>query len=147
MSNISLSNDDGSTTYEFPNSYYLVDATNAASLNIDLEDVPNGDYTKVNFMIGVDSTRNVSGAQEGALDVANGMFWSWNMGYIFMKMEGTVQDSIDFRYHIGGFNWNANNIKIFYGENAFINIKTEPFICKFITNTSIYLSYEKIYLE
>ena len=28
--------------------------------------------------------------------------------------------------------------KIFYGENAFINIKTEPFICKFITHTSIY---------
>jgi hypothetical protein len=111
ISNVSLSNDDGSTTYEFPNNYYLVDAANAASLNIDLEGVPNGNYTKVNFTIGVDSTRNVSGAQEGALAVENGMFWSWNMGYIFMKMEGTVQDTTNFRYHIGGFTWNTNNVK------------------------------------
>jgi hypothetical protein len=111
ISNISLSNDDGSTMHKFSDSYYLVDLTDAASLNIDLADVPNGDYTKVNFTIGVDSTRNVSGAQEGALDVVNGMFWSWNMGYVFMKMEGTVRDSIPFRYHIGGFTWNANNVK------------------------------------
>lgn len=111
ISNISLSNDDGSKTHTIENSYYLVDASKAASLEVALENIPNGEYTKVNFTIGVDSTRNVSGAQEGALDVANGMFWSWNMGYIFMKMEGTVQDSIDFRYHIGGFTWNANNVK------------------------------------
>jgi hypothetical protein len=39
------------------------------------------------------------------------MFWSWNMGYVFMKMEGTVQDTTDFRYHIGGFTWNADNVK------------------------------------
>lgn len=112
ISNISLSNDDGSKTHTITDGYYLVDASDAASLAIELTDIPNGEYTKVNFMIGVDSTRNVSGAQEGALDPAKGMFWSWNMGYIFMKMEGTVQDSIDFRYHIGGFMQNANNVKM-----------------------------------
>ncbi len=112
ISNISLSNADGSSTYEVPNSYYLLNAADAASLAITLADIPNGDYTKVIFSVGVDSTRNVSGAQEGALDPANGMFWSWNMGYIFLKLEGTVQDSIDFRYHIGGFKQTANNVKI-----------------------------------
>ena len=112
ISNVSFTNDDGSETYAVPESYYLLDATDAASLEIEINEVPNAAYTKVNFMIGVDSTRNVSGAQDGALDVVNGMFWSWNMGYIFMKMEGTVQDSIDFRHHIGGFTWNADNVKI-----------------------------------
>lgn len=111
VSNISLSNDDGTNTYEVPESYYLVDITDAESLELDLSDIPNGEYTKVDFLIGVDSARNVDGAQEGALDVANGMFWSWNMGYIFFKMEGMVQDSIEFRYHIGGFRSTANNVK------------------------------------
>lgn len=39
------------------------------------------------------------------------MFWSWNMGYIFMKMEGTYGINDDeFRYHIGGFRTDANNV-------------------------------------
>jgi NaMN:DMB phosphoribosyltransferase len=58
-------------------------------------------------MIGVDSTHNVSGAQTGALDPANGMFWSWNTGYIMAKMEGTSPQSTandnSFIFHIGGF--------------------------------------------
>lgn len=112
VSNIVFSNDDGSTTYEVPNSYYIVDASDEESLEIDIEAVPNGEYSKVTFMLGVDSTSNVSGAQEGALDPANGMFWSWNTGYIFLKLEGTTADSTDVRYHIGGFRWNANNIKM-----------------------------------
>ena len=111
VSNISLSNDDGSNTYDVPNSYYIVDIADAESLEISLEGIPNGEYSKVNFTIGVDSTSNVSGAQEGALDPANGMFWSWNMGYIFLKLEGTTQAGTDLRYHIGGFRWNANNIR------------------------------------
>lgn len=112
ISNVTLSNDSGSDSYDVPDSYFLVDASKPETLNLELADIPNGEYTKVNFMIGVDSTHNVSGAQEGVLDPANGMFWSWNTGYIFMKMEGMVQDSIEFRYHIGGFQWTANNIKI-----------------------------------
>lgn len=111
VSNVVLSNDDGSTIYEVPNSYYIVDLDDSESLEIDIENIPNGEYSKVTFMLGVDSTSNVSGAQEGALDPANGMFWSWNTGYIFFKLEGTTSNSTDLRYHIGGFRWNANNIK------------------------------------
>jgi len=112
VSNIVLSNEDGSSTYEVPNSYYIVDQSVTESLTIGIEGVPNGEYSKVTFMLGVDSTSNVSGAQEGALDPANGMFWSWNTGYIFLKLEGVTANATDFRYHIGGFSGAANNIKI-----------------------------------
>ena len=104
VSNIQLVKADGSKWSE-PNSYHLVDLSDESSALLTLNDVPMADYTGVNLMIGVDSLHNVSGAQEGALSVANGMFWSWNTGYIFIKMEGTSTQSMNdaFTYHIGGF--------------------------------------------
>jgi hypothetical protein len=64
-------------------------------------------------VIGVDSTRNVSGAQTGALDPTNDMFWTWNSGYIFVKMEGTSTSapSNDLTFHIGGFQSPNNTIR------------------------------------
>ena len=47
----------------------------------------------ISFVIGVDSILNVSGVQTGALDPLNGMFWTWNSGYIFAKMEGKSDSS------------------------------------------------------
>ena len=58
-------------------------------------------------MIGVDSIHNCSGAQSGALDPVNGMFWTWSTGYIFLKLEGHADASASsghiFEYHIGGY--------------------------------------------
>ena len=69
-----------------------------------------GTYTKVRFLIGVDSARNVSGAQEGDLDPAGaaaGMFWDWNTGYIMAMMEGSSPLSPvannRLMFHMGGF--------------------------------------------
>jgi hypothetical protein len=109
ISNIKLIKDDN-TVWEQPESYHLVDASNSMSAMLPLKDVPFGTYKGITYTIGVDSTRNVSGAQTGALDPANTMFWSWNTGYIFMKFEGTSPQSStgSFSYHIGGF-LGANN--------------------------------------
>ena len=50
---------------------------------------------------------NTSGAQTGALDPMNDMFWTWNSGYVMQKLEGTSpQSSVvnnKMEYHIGGF--------------------------------------------
>src|SRR5690606_8747836 len=50
---------------------------------------------------------NVSGAQTGALDPLNDMFWTWSTGYIMAKMEGnSVQSTAPgqvLNFHIGGF--------------------------------------------
>ena len=104
FTNVKLANTDGSVWTE-EESYRLVDVSDPASLMLELNDVPTGDYHMLMFTIGVDSARNVSGAQTGALSPANNMFWNWNTGYIFFKLEGNSPQApgSTFSYHIGGF--------------------------------------------
>jgi hypothetical protein len=90
--------------------------------------VPEGNYTSVSFLLGVDSLRSTMDISKrtGVLDPSggmdDGMYWGWNSGYIFLKMEGTSpQAPLDptgvrkYRYHIGGFGGYSaptiNNIK------------------------------------
>jgi hypothetical protein len=106
ISNIVFMDNNGNTWVE-PESYHLVDVEDESSCKIYVRDVPAGVYTSVSYMIGVDSTRNVSGAQTGALDPANGMFWTWSSGYIMAKVEGHSPSSTAsfglLVLHIGGF--------------------------------------------
>lgn len=94
--------------------YFLVDCKDSASARIQIAVLPYK-YNRIAFIVGVDSARNVSGAQTGALDPALGMFWSWNSGYVMAKMEGTSPSSQQagnrFEYHIGGFKEPDNVIK------------------------------------
>ena len=114
ISNIKLYKSNGDH-YDVPNSYYLIDASSPASSIVSLSDIPNASYTSIEFMIGVDSTRNVSGVQSGALDPGNNMFWSWSSGYIMVKFEGTSPQSSasqnSVMYHIGGFTGTNNVLK------------------------------------
>lgn len=105
ISNVSLLKMDNSEV-KMPEAYYLVDESVAASKIIQLQ-APAGEYRAIKFTVGVDSIRNVSGAQTGALDPVNGMFWSWNSGYIMAKLEGTSPTSTEptkiLQFHIGGY--------------------------------------------
>ncbi len=105
ISNIKLASANG--TFTEPESYHLIDQSVPGSFTFTIDNIPVGDYTGISFMIGVDSTRNVSGVQTGALDPANGMFWSWSSGYIMAKFEGTSPQSggssHNLIYHTGGF--------------------------------------------
>jgi hypothetical protein len=115
ISNIKLNGNDGNTAFTESESYHLLEQSNAASLDFSLAKVPAGTYKSITFTIGVDSLRNVSGAQTGALDPANGMFWSWSSGYIMLKMEGTSPQSPQagniLRIHVGGFSGVNNAVK------------------------------------
>jgi len=106
ISNISLAADNGKTFPE-PESYHLVDESVPASLAFSFSGIPEGTYTKLKFLIGVDKARNTSGAQTGALDPIHGMFWDWNTGYIMAKMEGNSPQAVQshglFEFHMGGF--------------------------------------------
>jgi hypothetical protein len=86
--------------------FFLVDASNPASQIIEVQ-LNSNPFTRLMFQIGIDSIYNVSGAQTGALDPLNGMFWTWNSGYIMAKLEGSSSLSRGlnntFTYHIGGF--------------------------------------------
>jgi hypothetical protein len=105
ISNVRLSGPDGS--YTEPEGYHLLRHDEPSSLQLSLGSVPVGTYTTLSFLIGVDSLRNVSGAQTGALDPIHGMFWDWNTGYIMAKLEGTSpaagSANKNFVYHVGGF--------------------------------------------
>lgn len=95
--------------------YFLIKEDDEQSKQIILNNIPDGEYVSCNFIIGVDSTSNCSGALSGALDPVNGMFWSWNTGYIFMKLEGKAVASKSpghiFEFHIGGYKYPNNCIR------------------------------------
>jgi len=114
ISNITLTKTDNST-YTVPESYYLVNHNTSSTVSFTLNNIPVGQYKAIKMLIGVDSARNVSGAQTGALDPANGMFWSWSTGYIMLKLEGKSPQSgsasKNFFYHIGGFSGTNNVLK------------------------------------
>ncbi|WP_460672593.1 MbnP family protein [Larkinella ripae] len=116
VSNIRLKKADGSE-YVVPqdSSYFLITETNPASQSISLRNVPVDSYTGITFVVGVDSLRNTMGVEKrtGALDPAGtaaGMYWDWNSGYIFLKLEGTspkapvdATGKRNFTYHVGLF--------------------------------------------
>lgn len=110
-------------------SYFLISENDPASQFVKVR-VPVDEYVSLSFTLGVDSLRSTMGVDHrtGALDpsggMEDGMYWGWNSGYIFFKMEGTADAApVDpsghrkFRYHIGGFGGydapTINNIKTF----------------------------------
>lgn len=128
ISNIRLQPNKGKEYIINPDScYFLVQEHEPASQLIRLQ-VPAGDYKRVSFVLGVDSLRNTmpihkrTGVLDPASSMDNGMYWSWNSGYIFLKIEGSSPaapadptGNRRFRFHIGGFGGYSaptiNNIK------------------------------------
>ena len=95
VSNFILVKEDG-TEYNVPKDscYFLCKHEDVDSRELVLHNIPAGDYKSVKFTIGIDSLKSVSpvGERIGVLDPtggAAGMYWSWNSGYIFVKVEGT----------------------------------------------------------
>jgi hypothetical protein len=98
--------------------YFLINEEDKSTMQINIDTIPEGEYNTISFTLGVDSVDNCSGAQSGALDPVNGMFWAWNSGYIFMKIEGISSASTStgkrLEFHIGGYKEPNNCIKIIH---------------------------------
>ena len=147
VSNIALRDADGNT-YTVPQekSYFLLKQENEASRSILLNDIPEADYVGLSFVLGVDSVRSTRPIAErpGVLDPsagAQGMYWTWNSGYIFVKLEGIspqaplsqTSGTHPFYYHIGGFGGydastvnNIKHIELDFGGTAAVVIKDKP---------------------
>ena len=135
ISNVQLATADGKSYVVNPDSsYFLISGSDKATRFARMR-VPEGDYTKLTFTLGVDSLRSTMGIDKrtGVLDPAaggshdgGGVYWGWNSGYIFFKFEGNspvISDNVNgdptgkkqFKYHIGGFGGYSaptiNNIK------------------------------------
>lgn len=84
---------------------HLMDA--GAWLYFYIGSMKSGDYSDLDFVVGVDSIMNTNGANAADLDPAREMYWAWNSGYIMAKLEGhsdkckTLHHA--FEFHIGGF--------------------------------------------
>ena len=131
VSNIVLVKEDGSE-YIVPknDSYFLVKHATADSRTLKLSNIPGGAYTSVRFIVGIDSLMSATPAEQRptVLDPvinAADMYWAWNSGYIFVKIEGTSPQAPlnantqehSVIYHVGGYGGNdpasptMNNIK------------------------------------
>jgi hypothetical protein len=129
--------------------YYLISADDPTSLAFNLENVPAGRYNKISFLLGVDSTGVQEGAAGGSLDPAtSGMFWSWNAGYVALKIEGqstasnggatgnSIENTNDkgMVFHLGGwkniagtpFQYNNQRISLDFDTNARVDENLEP---------------------
>lgn len=88
--------------YQESNSYHLIDLSDTSSKTLIFP--TSVDFDRISFNLGIDSLKNVSGVFGGDLDPTNGMYWTWQSGYINFKIEGNYKASKDeFTYHIGGY--------------------------------------------
>jgi hypothetical protein len=66
----------------------------------------------VRFTIGVDSAINTGAVMTGDLDPVHGMFWTWNSGFIYARLEGQSDSAKAsahrFTWDVGGYKANAN---------------------------------------
>lgn len=114
ISGIELFEND-SLVYAEANSFHLLDLAETNSLDRLLQNAPAGEYNRLRFRLGIDSTTNVSGAMGGDLDPMLGMYWTWQSGYINFKLEGTGTDSsgktTSFQFHLGGYQQPFNSLR------------------------------------
>jgi hypothetical protein len=139
VSNIRLQRTDG-TQYVVPqdSSYFLIRESDPLSQTLTLHQVPTGVYTGVTYLLGVDSLRSTLdiSSRKGVLEPGGGhnggMYWDWNSGYIFFKLEGiSPQIAADptgekrFQFHVGLFGGydtktinNLRTVTVPFGTNS-----------------------------
>jgi len=108
LSHIQLWND-SFTTGTALKTHYLIDAANPASQKITIPLNSGLKFNTIRFVIGIDSATNYRGASEGELDPTNGMYWTWQSGYINFKLDGRSNLSSsrnkEFSLHLGGYRY------------------------------------------
>ena len=138
ISDIKLLND-SIEVYSPKEKYHLFNLENPSRMSVSLNVDSTINFNKIQFCIGVDSLANVSGAMGGDLDPTNGMYWTWNSGYINFKIEGTSTLSTArknaFQFHLGGYASPYNSLRVvqfpFHSlESYSIELKLEALLSK-----------------
>jgi hypothetical protein len=98
---------DSLLVYSHEPKQHLLDLENPHSLLIPTTLIRDKPFNTIQFSLGIDSTTNVSGALGGDLDPTKGMYWTWQSGYINVKIEGKSSKcparKNRFQYHLGGY--------------------------------------------
>ena len=114
ISNIRFLNE-GKEVFKSSDSYHLVNAEMAESLHLPLSYPQNLLFNHLGFEIGIDSTMNAKGVFAGDLDPMHNMYWTWQSGYINVKIEGKTKAIANrdhgFQFHLGGYKAPFNTIQ------------------------------------
>lgn len=103
ISEIVLTKSNGSKV-ELNGVYALIDEASSRH-TFQIENVPEGHYTGIDFLVGLDSATNHGDPTlyppGHPLDPIYNMHWSWSGGYIFMALEGRFTADMDelFQFH------------------------------------------------
>lgn len=93
---------------------HLVDEGDSSSLVVHLS-TDLADIRRISFVVGVDSLANTGGVQGGDLDPMLGMFWTWNTGYVYARLEGESDSAHSpahrFTWDIGGYKDPSNALR------------------------------------
>jgi hypothetical protein len=93
---------------------HLVDESDSSSLVLYLS-TDLTDIRAIRFVLGVDSLANTGGVQGGDLDPMLGMFWTWNTGYVYARLEGESDSAHSpahrFTWDIGGYKDPSNALR------------------------------------
>lgn len=150
LSNFVLINENGD---EIPISGKVVLASPSAH-EYELGDVPSGNYRGFRFLVGLDSATNHSDPtiypSDNPLSIQSpGIHWDWNSGYIFMKVEGYVDTTLnnsgapdyEFFYHVGmdalkrTIDFSASSFEVKAGTDAELALELD--LRKVLTNVDM----------
>lgn len=88
-------------------SFHLIDLQDSTSTHFTFTIPKKKVFNIVQFNLGLDSLTNAGGVRGGALDPTNGMYWTWQTGYIHVKLEGKSNlcetRNNAFVLHLGGY--------------------------------------------
>jgi len=95
---------------------HFIDISDESTFSFAYNDVPNNNYTSISFVMGLDTTKNISNKYVNE-DFHLEMFWPETNGggYHYMKLEGDFNDSLSgYGTHTGGTmggDYSFNDIK------------------------------------
>ncbi|MDA7501784.1 hypothetical protein N8482_00755 [Chitinophagales bacterium] len=127
---------EGELKQELAQSPHLLDWEFPKTCRFDLGEDLFVQADSIRFRIGIDSVLNVAGVMGGDLDPTKGMYWTWQSGYINVKMEGTSPAcparKNQFQYHLGGYahpneNWQEIVLPIFAKDSIELSIDLAQF--------------------
>jgi hypothetical protein len=111
LSNIVISDSNNKKDLS-PSNYHLLDFANSDTEFLFVS--PFANANSLEFNLGIDSTINTAGALGGQLDPSNGMYWTWQSGYINFKIEGSspicTARNHEFQFHAGGYAYPYNSL-------------------------------------
>lgn len=124
LSNFEFESASSNEVFKVEDSYLLFSADREKNVFEREILVKKGEYTKMNFSIGIDSIKNTSLDNSGDLDINNSMAWDWNTGYKFVVFEGKYfndtanqTNSIPLIFHIG-LNQNYKKVSLNFDEKG-----------------------------